>query len=346
MLTIKNAKLAIATLGFTGFLWLGGGQAIGAPAAGGGGASPGVGGGAAHSSGGGGGGGAVNSGGGGHASAAAPTAQHSEPAASGGHHLSPPAAEQSAKGQARGTPIGHGGERSHPLPANPVRRDNPYHDRLRANQTNGVYYNYPYFPLSYGYTNGWYGDNSGSNYSPYYTPFDTSNYNNNNGQTSNPAPSQQASPDTTYSAQQPPASASGSSPEIQAQITNAVDKSPAMTSANNAVALSQSTFDHERERVLAALRSQPAYQQALQRRHDAASEVRNAQATSGAASNAVVAAASEKLDAGDDVTKMEEQAVATDPAASAAKARLDQAVADRNALRAELTAHYQSGAKQ
>ena len=41
------------------------------------------------------------------------------------------------------------------------------------------------------------------------------------------------------------------------------------------------------------------------------------------------------------MTKMEEQAIASDPAASAAKARLQQASADRDSLKAQLTAQYQ-----
>ena len=55
-------------------------------------------------------------------------------------------------------------------------------------------------------------------------------------------------------------------------------------------------------------------------------------------SQTVVAAAEVKLQAGDEVTKMEEQAVAKDPTAIAAKARLDQAISDRDALKAQLTA--------
>ena len=139
----------------------------------------------------------------------------------------------------------------------------------------------------------------------------------------------------------------------QAQITNAVDKSPALISADGAVTQAQSQYNEARDRALSTLRDQPSYQQAAARRRDASQAVNAArgganpatQPAGAPASPTVVAAAESKLNAGDDVTKMEEQAVSKDPASISAKARLDQATADRDALKAQLTAQLQQSTR-
>ena len=119
-------------------------------------------------------------------------------------------------------------------------------------------------------------------------------------------------------------------------VTNAADRSPDMVAANNAIAAAQQTYDTERERVLAALRAKPEYQQALTRKHDATKTVDEAKST-GKPQPELIGAATSKLDASDEVTKMEEQAVATDSSAASAKSRLSQMIADRDAMRAKMT---------
>jgi hypothetical protein len=123
-------------------------------------------------------------------------------------------------------------------------------------------------------------------------------------------------------------------------VSNAVDKSPEMVAANNDVQLVQAAYDRERERVLAALTAKPEYQKALARKHDAQHDLHEAR-QSAAPSPAVVDAATVKLDTSDEVTKMQEQAVAIDAAASAAKQHLAEAVAHRDQLRAKMIANAQ-----
>ncbi len=244
-------------------------------------------------------------------------------------------------------------------PSDQNRVGNPYAPNRNGNNSGnyGVVYGYPFYPFSYGWNSGWYGSSYGSNYNN--TPNtgygfgggDSGNYENgsSNGQnTTNTEQVQQVThqPVTTGT---PSVTGASSSVTAQAQIANAVDKSPALVSANSSVMQAQSAYNDARERALAGLRTQPAYTQALSRRQDASKAVGSAKAstggdlspTNGQPSNAVVSAATAKLEAGDEVTKMEGQALATDPATSAAKGRLDQATADRDALRAQLAAQYQ-----
>jgi hypothetical protein len=220
---------------------------------------------------------------------------------------------------------------------------NPYAPN-RANQRGnrngyGVVYGYPYYPFSYGWNPGWYGTGYGSYYNNY--PGSTGyNFDSDNGSYSQPtetAPAPQAvvptaKPDSAVAA--------------RAVVDNAVDKSPALIAANGSVNQAQSMYTEARERAIAALREKPEYKAAVARRHAAAGDVRAAKGgdatpATGQPSSAVVAAATAKLEAGDEVTRMEEQAVAADPAASAAKARLDQATADRDTLKAQLTSQVQ-----
>jgi hypothetical protein len=330
MTRIAKSKLAVAAV--SAFFWTCGGAVVSAaPAAGG--AVGGAGAGAAH------GGGAVSSG-----------AGHAGPAMPGGagqshaeapHGIATPGGAPSP-GQTSHTE-NHGGvqEQGNVTIGKSDHQGHDGHDhshrRFNGYGTTGSYYTYPYTPFSYGY-NGWYGNNYGDDQSQFYLPQENLNNNentaNNNGNTNTgnyvvPPPS---------SAQPPSAPPSDNEANLKAQETNAVEKSPAMVAANNSVQQAQSALDSATQRDLAALRAKPDYQQALARRHAASSDVHQARASSGTDSPAVVNAATKKLDAGDDVTKMEAEAVANDLTAAAAKARLDQAIADRNVLRAQLTA--------
>lgn len=239
------------------------------------------------------------------------------------------------------------------------RYHNPYAPRNGQNDNvgYGVAYGYPWYPFSYGWNPGWYGSGYGNGYNtvPYSTTGFSDNGNANNGNANNG----NATAGTASSTNAGTAGAvTGTMPVTQvqtaagvhAQMENAAGRSPELTTANSAVANAQASYNQNRERVLADLAKKPEYQDAVKRRRDAAGKVAAAKAgeTPGQptpvntpASPAVVAAAEAKLDAGDEVTKMEEQAVAADPAAAVAKARLEQAQNDRDALHNQLMGQVQ-----
>ena len=167
-------------------------------------------------------------------------------------------------------------------------------------------------------------------------------YDNNNGAVSQatdtpnnapaPVPNAVVNPPVPLAA---PVPAGPSPAAVAAQAANAVDKSPEMIAANKEVGDAQRAYDNERARVLKSLGDKPEYQQLLAKKHAAAKDVATAKLT-GQPQPVVTDAASEKLDASDEVTKMREQAVTADADAAAAKKRLIQAVADRDMLRAKL----------
>ena len=216
-----------------------------------------------------------------------------------------------------------------PTPANqrPVHGDRDHdHDRHNQQNNNGneFFYGPGWYPYGGMWNDGWYnnGYNNGGNYqTPVYTP------------SNQPTPTPVNNGDTSATPMPPTQTAAGAA----AQATNAVDKSPEMVAANNAVASAQQAYTTERERVLASLRDKPEYKDALGRKHEAAKDVTDAK-NNGKPQTAVVDAANVKMDAGDEVTKMQEQAVATDEAAAAAKTRLASTIADRDVLRAKLMA--------
>jgi hypothetical protein len=201
------------------------------------------------------------------------------------------------------------------------------HRRHDFDQHYNTLYGDPWYGYNSGWNSGWYG-NGYTNLGYYNDVTFSPNDNppaaeNNNGQTQTPTPSQSA-----------PLPAGS-----PARLENEVDHSPQMEAANTAVQSAQQAYDSARQEVLVKLRSDQGYQQALARRHQASSELRAVKAAPSSMPT-VVEAASEKLDAADEVTKMEESAIAADPAASAAKAHFDQAVAARDALRADMLVHH------
>ena len=222
-----------------------------------------------------------------------------------------------------------------------------------ASRTNG--YSNPVLnqrsPTSYGYYGyvgnpwaasayGWYGASypEGAYFEePAYT--DNNNANNGSNNQSN-STAQQTQPQTNNQAGNQTGETI-SPAAAQAQLTNAVDKSPAMMSANAAVQSAQLAYDNERVRVMATLTHKPEYEQALAKKNQAAdqvNEVKEMSKPTTAPTAAVTNAATVKLDASGDVTKMEEQAIAADPQAADAKSRLAAAVADRDQLRAKMMA--------
>ena len=224
---------------------------------------------------------------------------------------------------------------------------NPYAPHQKGAEQNnrnyGVVYGYPFYPFSYGWNPGWYGNGYGNGYNNY-TGYNFTNDSGAYGQATENVQAQQTYPTA-------PVVTGASAVANQAIIANGVDKSPALIAANGSVNQAQLAYNEARERALASLRQKSEYQEALARRHSAAGEVHTAKVDAGPTpptappSDAVVAAATAKLQAGDEVTKLEEQAVATDPAASAAKARLEQASADRDSLKAQLTAQLTGAGK-
>jgi hypothetical protein len=128
-----------------------------------------------------------------------------------------------------------------------------------------------------------------------------------------------------------------SAAETSAVITNSVDKSPEMVAANNDLHLAQVEYDKQRQRVLSQLRDKPEYNHAVRQKDTAAANLNTAKSTV-TTQPGVADAAHAKLDASSDVTKMEEQAIANDNEAAAAKTHLADAVAKRDALRARMLA--------
>lgn len=193
-----------------------------------------------------------------------------------------------------------------------------HRERNRNDDEGNVYQYYPLWPYAFGWGDDWGGNynNNGTYVQPVYTP--------NNS----------AAPNTTATTPAP-TSTTPSPASVSAQLTNAVNKSPEMVAANNAVQVAQVAYDSQRERVIAELAKTPEYQQALARKHDAVKDLRTVK-ESDKGQPAVVDAATAKMDASDEVTKMREQAVATDANAVTAKTRLSEAVAERDAVRAKL----------
>jgi hypothetical protein len=127
-----------------------------------------------------------------------------------------------------------------------------------------------------------------------------------------------------------PAPPGGGSPALD----SALIASPQWRDANAQLQVAQSEYDTARARVVAQLRNQPAFQQALATKQQDAQRVAALKARDPDAtiSNATTVATA-KLDAAKQVTDMEAAALAADPQASAAKAKLDAAIAQRNEAR-------------
>jgi len=132
------------------------------------------------------------------------------------------------------------------------------------------------------------------------------------------------------------------STSISAQVENAVNASPEMVAANQAVRKAQTVLDLAKASVLDGLKKGADYQKALQSRTEAEQQLDAAKVNS-SDPESLTALARTKLHAGDEVTRMEEKAIAADPAAAAAKKDLDDSIAKRDALHAKLAAKFQAG---
>ena len=205
------------------------------------------------------------------------------------------------------------------------------HRHLERDQHYNTVYGNPWWPNATGWNSGWYGNgygNGGYYNDPSYGL--TSNNNNN-------APTQSADVAQQQPAQTP---IDNNSPAAAAQAANAVNNSPAVVSLNDAIQQAQNALDSDRQRVIASLKTDADYQKALNARQNAGHELSNTKpAPNEAPAPAVVNAATAKLNAADDVTKMEEQAIANDPKAAADKDRLAALVSQRDAQEAKIRGH-------
>ena len=201
---------------------------------------------------------------------------------------------------------------------NQVNRDNV--NRERSNNGNGYL-----IPGYYG-TNYW--DNGYlNNQTQYYGQFQQNDYNSNNQQQS-----QQQNGDTQAPALYiPPGQAETPS------MTAAEKASPAYQQADVELRAAQAEYDAASQRVTDRLHQDPNYQQATEKKDADASKLSTMKDKKPAPSPEQAAPiAQAKLNAAKSVTDMERQAIMNDPQASAAKAKLDAAIAKRAAIQAQI----------
>jgi len=119
-----------------------------------------------------------------------------------------------------------------------------------------------------------------------------------------------------------------------AALNAALMASPQWRQADAQVRIAQAEYDTAKAQVLAQLQTQPAYQQALARKQQDAQKVESLKAKDPAPSiERAAPIATAKLDAAQAVTQMESAALLADPQASAAKIKLDVAIARRDEAR-------------
>ena len=138
----------------------------------------------------------------------------------------------------------------------------------------------------------------------------------------------------------PSVPATPSPAQIQAQSTNALQGMPAYSQAMVEFNAAQQAYQNASARVLAKLRKEPEYQRLVADRDRAEDHVEAVQAGANIPPNPerVTPAAQHKLNVSSKITKMEQDAIAADPEASAAKARMVEANARLSALRKQAEA--------
>ena len=126
----------------------------------------------------------------------------------------------------------------------------------------------------------------------------------------------------------------------QAQSTNALQGMPAYSQALVEFKAAQQAYEDASARVLAKLRKDPQYQRLVAERDRAEDHVEAAQASARIPPNPerVTPAAQRKLNVSSKITNMEQDAIAADPEASAAKAKMVEANARLSALRKQAEA--------
>jgi hypothetical protein len=220
---------------------------------------------------------------------------------------------------------------------NIINRSNAQANQQAANggRNNG------YYPLGY----------ASAFWDPNWTPYgDSNNYPNNyngNGyspaypaQFTQPAENDQTEPPSVNSQAIPTGTAQTVAPAptgpdvTSAALKSALLASPQWRDADEQVRIDQSQYDSASAIVLAKLRAQPAYQQALAQKAADAQKIASIKAKDpNAPIDRTEAVATAKLDAAQSVTQMENAAIAADPRASAAKVKLDTAIAQRQEIR-------------
>ena len=139
----------------------------------------------------------------------------------------------------------------------------------------------------------------------------------------------------------PAAAAAPSAAQEQARSVNAGEGMPAYSQAMLEFKAAQSAYEAASERVLAKLREDPGYRRLVAQRDRKTGEVEAVQAGAKvppAASGQVLSAAQEKLNVSSKVTRMEQDAIAADAEASAAKAKMVEANERLSALRKQAEA--------
>jgi len=117
------------------------------------------------------------------------------------------------------------------------------------------------------------------------------------------------------------------------KIEKAFEASPDWIEAQTQLKQAQTELETASKPILDDLKSKPEYEQAVQRQSDAKAQVAaNQQNPSTATPAKLTTPATQALDAADDVTKMEEAAIAADPKAAELKAKVATAGAKLNAL--------------
>jgi len=136
----------------------------------------------------------------------------------------------------------------------------------------------------------------------------------------------------------PPTPPTPSPTQEQARAANALEGMPAYNQAMVEYKAAQAAYDDAVARVMDRLRRDPEYQRLVAQRDRADDRVEAVQAgariaPTGSTPERVLPAAQQKLQVSSKVTKMEQDAIAADPQASAAKAKLVEANEKLAALR-------------
>lgn len=129
--------------------------------------------------------------------------------------------------------------------------------------------------------------------------------------------------DTTAATPAAPVNTGPTPAQDQAKATNDLQGSPSYRQAVADLAKAQAAYDAASAKALEKLKQDPKYKQLVQRRDQAEDKVEAVQAAARIPSPAqVTPAAQKKLDLSSQVTRMEQDAIANDPQAAAAKNKL------------------------
>jgi CCR4-NOT transcriptional regulation complex NOT5 subunit len=275
-----------------------------------------------------------------HSSAPAAEAPHAAPAEAP-HAAAPAIQDRAPAAQPAARPANSPQNSAPQTVTNTVRSNATDHRQGRENRgrnLNNGNYGYPgyaYYPFAPAYD--------------YWNPY-WNNYNNTNGPT---YPGQFTQPDAAVS--EPDESANQTlsaptNPEVtppppsapdttSASLNSALIASPQWRDADAQVRLAQSEYDAASAIILAQLRTQPAYQQALAQKAADAQKLNSIEKKDPAPPmDRTESAATAKLTAAQTLTQMETAALAADPHASGAKAKLDAAVINRLEVRRQIEA--------